>query len=471
MSTLLSRMVEMWRTGTMFGGQRDLYKTFGWNREACYRDFVLMYERQDIAGRVNDSLPRALWSDPPEVTGSAAFTVAWQDLNVAIPVFPVITRLDKLAGLGRYAVLLIGFDDGQPLDQPVRKAKNVLYLQPYGEGSVEVNTYETDPSNPRFGQPILYDIKQSNVDPTFATSLLQRAFGPTLKVHHSRVLHVAVGALETTLYGLGRIKPVYNVLQDIQKVTGASAETFWLTGNRGLHIDIDKDLELEPEDEESLSDELKEYEHEQRRTIRTRGVKITPLGSTIADPSNTFEVQLSLLASRTGIPQRVLMGSEAGQLASQQDRAEWAQRVQEEISEYGGPIVLYPFIRKLINAGVLPDSTIDVKWPDAFKMNPLERAQTSAQMARSAANLAKALQTIETTNQSAAQARQATQQQNVDPATGKTTSVEIPAIITAPFKEIELLTPEECRSIIGFGQHPPVFDSTDTTPAAVGKSG
>ena len=42
--------------------------------------------------------------------------------------------------------------------------------------------------------------------------------------------------------------------------------------------------------------------------------------------------------------------------------------------------------------GVLPSpKSIEFVWPDAFKQNPLERAQTSAQKARALANVSKAL--------------------------------------------------------------------------------
>ena len=90
------------------------------------------------------------------------------------------------------------------------------------------------------------------------------------------------------------------------------------------------------------------------------------------------------------------MGAEAGQLASQQDRANWATRINERIKTYSQPVILLPFVEKMSELNVIkkPEG-LEVEWPEVFKMNPLERAQTSAQMARSAANIVKSMQTAQ----------------------------------------------------------------------------
>src|SRR5690606_19781863 len=60
------------------------------------------------------------------------------------------------------------------------------------------------------------------------------------------------------------------------------------------------------------------------------------------------------------------------------------------------PIVLSPFIERLVDLGIVRAPTnLTVMWPEPFKMNPLERAQTSAQQARSITNVARALETAQ----------------------------------------------------------------------------
>jgi hypothetical protein len=291
----------------------------------------------------------------------------------------------------------------------------------------------------------------------------------TFDVHWTRILHVAEDCLEDATFGRSRLECVYNVLDDLLKVTGGAAESFWLTGNRGLHIDLDKEMDLEGEDEEALSAEVDEYVNQQARVLRTRGVKVTELGTSTADPSNVFDVLLSLIAASTGIPKRVLLGTEAGQLSSQQDRANWATQIEARISNFAQPVILLPFIVMQVRNGVLPvPETLTLTWPEAFKLNPLERGQTSAQIARSAANLVKVLSTPAPTpviDQVAVPGTGGSFNAAGDKPVGKDKTATAPKTVKAEMHQAyePFITPEEARKIISFGKHPPVFDSPDDT--------
>jgi hypothetical protein len=184
----------------------------------------------------------------------------------------------------------------------------------------------------------------------------------------------------------------YNTLDDLLKVTGGSAELYWLTSNRGLHVDIDKEMELDPADEQALSDEIDEYQHQLRRVLRTRGVKVDALGSEVADPRGVFETLLAELAATTSIPQRILIGSEAGQLASEQDRANWADYIERRRKIFAEPYVLKPVLRTLEALQYFPKETADKtvwEWPEAFHTSPLEESQIYAAWARAVVNLAR----------------------------------------------------------------------------------
>ncbi|KAH0536978.1 hypothetical protein GP486_008850, partial [Trichoglossum hirsutum] len=104
------------------------------------------------------------------------------------------------------------------------------------------------------------EIMQNRTELT--TTSLQRG---SFEVHYSRCLHVADNCLENLVFGHSRFEPVINTLWDLQKVAGGSSETFWLTANRGLHIDVDKDVELDEESASDLSDEVEEYAQQLRR--------------------------------------------------------------------------------------------------------------------------------------------------------------------------------------------------------------
>lgn len=390
--------------GMSFGGARDLYAVFGYSPTVTFYQNYAKYKRQDIAARIVETEPKATWSQLPMPGAKMpeGFAEQWDALVHQHNIAEVFKRLDVLCGLGKYAVLLVGFDDRRPLSSPLNtnRANKVTFLQPYAEVSATVKEYDQDPASPRFGKPKMYRIMpqkwrdlQSEGTLSTATWTSNEAFD----VHYSRIIHVAENCLEDTIFGTPRLERVFNLLDDLLKVVGGSAETFWLTGNRGLHIDVDKDMTLLPEDAEDLAAEVDEYQNELRRAIRTKGVKVTSIGSDTPDPRGNFAVIMGLISGATGIPQRILLGTEAGQLASAQDRANLAVRISERRVLWAEPIVLNPFVHMMIEAGVLQVDHVEGEdgmyweWPDAFIQNPLERAQTAAQTARSLANVSKAL--------------------------------------------------------------------------------
>lgn len=393
----------------VFSSRRNLYDVFGYTINPSFQQCMAKYVRQDIAGRVVDAPANALWTNPPVITSNNAdWDQTWRDFIIQLRLWERLNRADKLAGIGKYSIILIGFNDGQTLDKPVNASrvaaqqKKVLYLQPYSSESAKISKYVNNTASEHFMKPEIYTI-----DPKHDIDILGQhkqisgipAIGMApFTVHRSRVLHICENPMENEVFGAPRMERVFNVLDDLLKVTGGAAETFWLTANRGLHIDIDKDLSMDPADEDALADEIDEYSNNQRRIIRTRGTKVSSLGSDVVDPRGAHSILLATLSSATGIPQRILTGAEAGQLASEQDRANWADRVDERRSDFAMPRVLLPLMGLLTLGGALEapdDLTVSVLWPHAFKLNPLEAAQTSAQHARSATNFASTFDKLE----------------------------------------------------------------------------
>lgn len=159
-----------------------------------------------------------------------------------------------------------------------------------------------------------------------------------------------------------------------------------------MQVDVDKEMDMNADDANALTAELDEFQHGLRRYVRTRGVKINSLGSDSADPTGVFDVLMSLLAATTSIPQRILMGSEVGQLASEQDRANWSEYIERRRTTFGGPYVLTPIFRKLGELGYFPPDAwqnAEWTWPEAFHMNPVEKSNARASNARAIANLSR----------------------------------------------------------------------------------
>lgn len=380
-----SRADLMGAQGMTFGGARKHYEIFGWPLAPDYQWYKNLYSRGGISKRIVMAYPQACWMNPPAVTEDdkdpedteeTEFEEAWKEFAKQRKVFHYLERVDRMARLGSFSVLYIGYNDGADYDalsgpvQAVRgatPAEKVLYLQPYSEESAKVSRWVSDPKDPRFGLPLMYDI-------TIQTPLLggnERGFSKTVSVHHSRVLHVAEDVLEADTEGVSCLEPILNYLLDLEKVLGSSAEAFYQQTPPGTVFNVDKDADLSADDTQ-MQELIDDFIHGYKRWLHTKGINIETITGQIGDPTKVSGPILELIAGTTGIPKRILVGSERGELSSEQDETNWNKRVEERQKNWCEPFVLVPLIEDLIRLGVLPSpgEGYSVVWPSHQSFGP-----------------------------------------------------------------------------------------------------
>ena len=371
------------KIGMQYEGKRDLYQALGYQSQITLTEYIQAYERQDIARKINDAPVQATWRGEVRITDSAEkskFDEAWDAIVKRLRLWNKISRLDRLVGLGQYAVLLLGFDDvvrDQDFKEPVSEnAANLdlKYVYPYHQRNAQIKQYDTDPKSERYGMPEIYKIWVTG----------GQNDEQDLEVHYTRIIHVAEHLLENELFGLPRLKVVWNRLEDLMKIVGGSAEMFWRGARPGHAAKMDKDVEIGDTDKEEFQQQLSEFEHGMRRWLRLQGVDIQSLAPQVADPSSHVDVQISMIAAASGIPKRLLIGSERGELSSTQDESNWNQNIQDRREQYAETMILRPLIDRLVNCGVLPqpeDEDYDVQWPDLWTPSEKEKADTASSVA------------------------------------------------------------------------------------------
>lgn len=388
---LIERIQLAQRVGLQYEGARDLYQIFGYKKVVTADDFLSKYQRQDIATRIIDAPPSATWSNPP-IIENKALNDEWIALDRSVKLWNAMYRADRLARLNTFSVLLFGFDDTTNMKRPLNTegVKELLYIRAVGARLVREITFEDSVRNKRFGLPKMYRIEFD--DPktkSVSAGQLSIKGQRDLEVHHSRIVHVVENSLEDQIFGTPIMEKVYNLLDDLLKVAGGTSETYWLQGRGGIQANVDSEMEIAPDDAAALSDEIDEYMHQLRRFIRTRGVDLNVLDTRVPNPKEVFNMIIALISGTTGIPKRILVGAEAGQLASEQDRANWAERIEERRSLFCEPIMLEPTVDLLQTSGLLSEGMVEFNWPSAFIQNPLEEGQTKAQTARAIGNISR----------------------------------------------------------------------------------
>ncbi len=351
-------------------------------------DYKRMFDREGIGTRVVNVYPEECWSLPPTIfeddkTEETEFEKAWKDLQRERNVYHYLQRADIVSGIGEFGLLLLGLDDGKPLDKPVvglddkglrvgKPQYKLLYLKPFDQSVITIDKKENSLSSPRYGLPTWYNIKFEDPAKTSASR--------NIKVHWTRVLHLADGRLSSDTLGTPRMKNVFNRLLDVRKITAGSGEMFWRGGYPGMNFEIDPEVASQWDDaaKASFKEEVKDYADGMQRYMALAGVKAKSLAPQISDPRGHIEIQVGQIALSLGVPMRVFMGSEEGKLASGQDAKAWHKRVAKRRVEYVMPMIIRLFIDRMIIFGVLPEpKKYDARWPDLEAPSDLDKAKVA----------------------------------------------------------------------------------------------
>ena len=395
-STLTSRAKLGAALGTQYAGERDVYVAAGYPKDITYTMYEGRYQRQDVAKRIVNAFPAATWRGKPEIyetedSNETAFEKSWNELLAAVNVWYYMLRVDKMAGVYQYATLLMGFDDASStaeLKDEVKKGtgRRLLFLRPFFQDKSVVKTWVTEPNNPRFGLPETYELDMSADTASLgeaATSFAASGVASkNIVVHWSRIIHVADGCLDNDVYGVPRLEAVYNRLLDFDKVISGPAEGYWRDGFPGLSMELDAEADYS-QSLAAMEDEIENYIHNLTRVMKLQGVKATALTGKTTDPKGMVEVLFMLLSAATGIPARILTGSERGELASSQDAENWNGRVDERRRDFAEPVMVKEFIDRLIKYGVLPKpKEYIVNWPEAYMLSAKDQADVGTKKAQ-----------------------------------------------------------------------------------------
>ena len=397
-STLVGRAAVAARAGYSFGQGRDLYAILGYPRELTFEQYYARYMRQDVAKRVVRAPVDSCWREPPEITENedgdkTKFEKAVDVLIKKKKLWHYLSRVDRLSGIGRYGVLLLGLDDvrtDRDLANPAVRATQLLYLQPYNEQGAVIQKFVTNTADPRYGLPEFYDIRTGVLDSAGAQATALK----TLRVHYSRVIHIAEDLEDNDVFGVPRMQAVYNRLQDLELISGGSAEMFWRGAYPGLAFQTQEGYTMEPgQSQTALEDEINEYLHGLKRYMRLSGLDVNQLSAQVADPEGHANLLIGLISAATGIPQRILMGSERGELASTQDKENWGDRIKERREQHVNPSIIRATLDRLIELGILPapaaeneegeaigegEEGYQIEWPSIYDADEKDQATVVA---------------------------------------------------------------------------------------------
>jgi uncharacterized protein (DUF58 family) len=412
--------------------RRDIEDEAGLPRLGDYiapQAYQQLYERDAIAARVVEVLPRESWQVQPLVYEQERSGVStpfeedlarlgrdlrgehsWLEPEQSHPLWDYARRGDEQCGVGAYGVVLVGTDDGLPLsapalgiaeehsapagqDAPAANARGVWrlavneasrgmrrcqYLRVFPEALAQITRWESNPTSPRFGQPVEYLLTFH--DPSLPLAAAGIALA-TRQVHWTRVVHLADNLTSSEVAGAPRMRAVWNNLLGLHKLYAGDPEMYWRGAFGGYsfetHPEMGGDVDV---DRDAMRDMIERYQNGLQRYLLLLGMSAKSLAPQISDPTAHIAAQIDAICIRLGIPRRIFVGSERGELASSQDDAAWNDRLRARQRTHITPRVIAPLIDRLILLGVLrrPETGYRVWWPDLTSQSDQERATVAA---------------------------------------------------------------------------------------------
>ena len=380
-------------------------------------DYKEMYDRNPIANRVVGVLPDECWQTCPlmyedeDASVSTDFEKAWKDLGKSFvgeeswfesdqegnPLWEYLHRADKVSGIGHFGLIVLGIDDGKNLDQPIdgfqdpepndkspssvyvhnaRKQRKLIYISVFGENSLQTGgvEYDNNPHSPRYRKPRIYNIDLGDMDTTDSSTMGRE--DRTVRVHWSRVIHIADNLDSSDIIGTPRQLPVWNNLLALDKIYNGDGESFWKNSSPRTYFETHPQLGGDVSvDIESLRQAVSKMDNGMQKWMFLMGMAAKTVAPQVVDPKSHVDTQIDAICVKLAIPKRIFLGSERGELASGQDDSTWNDRVRARQRKHCIGRIIVPFVNRLIMIGVLPQPKLyKVEWPDPENLKPIEKA-------------------------------------------------------------------------------------------------
>jgi hypothetical protein len=249
---------------------------------------------------------------------------------------------------------------GGPTDPEARGAPSgavtLRFVRVLGEAVCQVARVEGNFTSPRFGLPVSYYVNFNDpaLGPYPITSGAMTGSAYTREVHWTRIVHVCEGGTSPT-YAPPRLEPVLNEILTAQKSRWASGEGYWLTCFSYLFFQTQPGAADLPVNKASVKDMMENLFGGLQRHGVLEGLEPAPVSPSVQDPNPFFDLCVKVICIKLGVPQRIFMGSERGELASSQDDAAWNDRLRSRQQSFITTRIVVPVIDRLIAVGVLPE--------------------------------------------------------------------------------------------------------------------
>jgi len=368
-----------------------IWTELGYKHNICAADYRFAYERHPAAHAAVHRVLEKCWEKFPEIIQDGMDDkeeTQWEkDTNkLMCHVYPFLKDADRRNLVNRYSCLLIQFADGKAWSEPVgvlnTKDKAIVKYIPAWEEDMRVTEWYQDVQDPKYGEPKMWAYNpQRTLDENTDGEPMD-----TIDIHPDRVLVLAEGAMDGSIYsGIPLLRAGFNMLIDMQKSGGGSAEGFLKNASRQIHINYNGDKVTPqqlaqfagvPVDElmDAINDGIVDLNEAIDACLVTMQGEAQVLSVTPADPKETWEVAANSFCASIRLPFTIVFGQQTGRLASDEDQTDYANMASQRRVGFLDHVIRC-LIKKLQGFGIVGAiDEFDIEWPELIEPSPSDKA-------------------------------------------------------------------------------------------------
>ena len=376
---------------------------YGYPLEVTFAALLQAYERGGPAHGAVHKLLDKCWQELPRIKQPEADEeTEWEKRTAKVfkdaGIWRKLRDLDRRNMVGRYAAVIYRMADGRDLSQPLVRAQRLVDIVPVYEDQIKVARWDSDAASETFGKPLMWQYRArrpSAVD-------TQGQPDEWADVHPSRVQVLAEGSVGDFFDGVPLLRPGFNALIDLEKISGGSAEGFLKNSARTVVLQYDAGADVRQiaatpgqatpsgsAANDAIQDKVRDLNRNIDSAIVLQGGEAKTLQTSQISPAPSFEVAANIFAASVRIPYTILFGQQTGRLASDEDAAEFDARAKSRQCNDLTPMV-EEFVKRMQLAGIIDGGEFEVEWPDLSAPSDTEKLDNALKMTQIAKTAAEA---------------------------------------------------------------------------------
>ncbi len=380
-----ARMGLMAPTMGLDNKRHSAWCEYGFPEQVTYENLYALYRRGGIAHGAVEKLIGKCWQTNPEIidgddADESENETTWEKKSKQVftnRFWRAFADADRRRLVGRYAGILLHIRDEKDWSLPVTKGRGLQKISVAWAGSLTVSEWDTGLNSKTYGQPKMWQYAER----------LPNGSNRRVDIHPDRVFILG----DYSDDAIGFLEPAYNAFVSLEKVEGGSGESFLKNAARQLNVNFEKEIDfnnlasLYGVSIDELQEKFNEVAGEMNRgndvLMTTQGATVTPLVTTVADPTATYDVNLQTAAAGVDIPTRILVGNQQAERSSTEDQKYFNARCQSRRGDLSFEIE--DFCDKLIDLGIIdPIGQKTVIWDDLNAQTDSEKLDAAQKMAQ-----------------------------------------------------------------------------------------